>query len=165
MDMDRGQTIEALEKFKGSERRFEIQGEFQGVILIDDYAHHPTEIKTTLNAARSAYPEKYIRAVWQPHTYSRTVTLAADFLKAFSDADEVIVLDVYPARETKPAGFSIEKIAADINHSRVLFLPGKNQVVQHQLEQKKAGDVVIVFSAGDAIEINQEIITKLTAQK
>jgi UDP-N-acetylmuramate--alanine ligase len=162
--LNRERIIKALEKFTGSERRFEIQGEFQGVKLIDDYAHHPTEIKTTLDAARSAYPGGFIRAVWQPHTYSRTKTLAADFIKAFDDADEVIVLDVYAAREEKPAGFSIENIAADIIHSQVIFLPDNDQAVQYLLGELTEGDILIVFSAGDAIEINQKLVSKLTAR-
>ena len=90
---------EALGRFRGTGRRFEVKGERGGVIVIDDYAHHPTEIRATLAAARRRYPEKRIWAVWQPHTYSRTQALFDGFVSAFDDADETIVTEIYRSRE------------------------------------------------------------------
>ena len=100
-----------LRDFEGAGRRFELIGEAGGVIVIDDYAHHPTEIAATLSAARLRYPTRRIWAVFQPHTYSRTQALLADFAHSFDDADQVIVLDIYAAREKIDLGM----------HSRLLL--------------------------------------------
>src|SRR5512146_522500 len=91
----------ALRRFVGAGRRFDVLGEARGVVVINDYAHHPTEIRATLAAARSRYPKHRIWAVWQPHTYSRIKALFDDFVLAFQDADEVVVTEVYAAREPK----------------------------------------------------------------
>ncbi|HSG44300.1 MAG TPA: UDP-N-acetylmuramate--L-alanine ligase [Anaerolineales bacterium] len=97
----RSRAAKALGKFAGTGRRFELVGEVNGISVFDDYAHHPTEIKATLAGARARYPERRIWAVWQPHTYSRTQTLFLEFSRAFKDADEVIVTEVYASREKK----------------------------------------------------------------
>jgi UDP-N-acetylmuramate--alanine ligase len=88
------EAADALSEFTGTGRRFEVRGESKGVIVIDDYAHHPTEIRATLAAAKARYPDKKIWAVWQPHTYSRTQTLFFEFSRAFGDADHVLVTEV-----------------------------------------------------------------------
>ena len=93
----------ALGEFQGTGRRFEVRGEADGIVVIDDYAHHPTKIRATLAAARLRYPGRRIWAVWQPHTYSRTRLLLAEFAAAFEQADEVVVTDIYPAREACPS--------------------------------------------------------------
>jgi UDP-N-acetylmuramate--alanine ligase len=152
--LDRIRTIGAIGDFKGSKRRFEIRGEFGGICLIDDYAHHPTEIKTTLKAARAVFPGRRIVGVWQPHTFSRTQTLFSDFTKAFADADEIIVLDVYAAREKKPAGFSLSDLVKKIDGVNAIQISGKSQVVDYLKGKLSSGDVLLIFSAGDAIEIN-----------
>ena len=100
LGLDIEQAAFALSSFSGSGRRFEIQGEVNGIVLINDYAHHPTEIKATLDAAHDRFPNARIWAVWQPHTYSRTRLLYNEFTQAFTKADKVIVMDVYPARES-----------------------------------------------------------------
>lgn len=151
----------ALTEFKGSGRRFEVLGEFNGVILIDDYAHHPTEIKTTLEAARGRFPGRNIWAVWEPHTYSRIQTFAADFRSVFAEVDHVLVTKIYPAREEKPSGFSIRQVVEQIKHQGVEYIPEFDQVVAHLAAQLTAGDVVIVLSAGEAIKINQHLMERL----
>ncbi|MGB2965593.1 MAG: UDP-N-acetylmuramate--L-alanine ligase [Anaerolineales bacterium] len=157
MDLPREEISRALVDFKGSERRFDIRGEYKGILLIDDYAHHPTEIKATLSAAREAYPDRRIWAVWQPHTYSRTQTLFSGFSEAFFDADQVIVLDVYAAREKKPAGFSTADLVKKIKGINVDFLPEKEQVLDYLSKELRAGDLLLIFTAGDAIEINHQL--------
>ena len=157
MELPRGEVSRALAEFKGSERRFDIRGEYKGILLIDDYAHHPSEIKATLSAARKTYPDRRIWAVWQPHTYSRTQTLFSGFTEAFFDADRVIVLDVYAAREKKPEGFSTANLVKKIKGTNVNFLPGKEQALDYLLKELNAGDLLLIFSAGDAIEINQQL--------
>lgn len=155
------ESARALAEFKGSGRRFEVLGEFNQVTLIDDYAHHPTEIKTTLEAARSSFPEQNIWAVWEPHTYSRIQTFAVDFRTVFAEADHVLVTKIYPAREEKPPGFSIHQVVEHIEHPAVEYIPDFDQVVEHLLSHLSAGDVVIVLSAGEAIEVNQRLIERL----
>jgi UDP-N-acetylmuramate--alanine ligase len=164
LGLDRTDISRVLKDFKGSERRFESRGEFQGINLVDDYAHHPTEIKATLAAARLTYPGRRIVGVWQPHTYSRTQTLFLDFTDAFADADELIVLDVYAAREQKPVDFSITNLAAAIKSVKAKYIPGKNTVSEYLKGELQAGDVLLIFSAGDAIEINDELENYLSAQ-
>ncbi len=113
-------AAQALGEFIGTGRRFEVRGEASGVIVIDDYAHHPTEIKATLAAAKARYPRRRIWAVWQPHTYSRTQALLNDFVHSFADADEVIVTEIYAAREPKQA-FSSREIVERLNRTGSLY--------------------------------------------
>jgi UDP-N-acetylmuramate--alanine ligase len=110
-------AAEALKEFVGSERRFEEKREVGGIVIVDDYGHHPTEIKSTLAAARARYPHRRIWAVWQPHTYTRTQQWLAEFGGAFSEADEVLVTKVYAARETQPDDFSYPLVLGAISGS------------------------------------------------
>lgn len=160
LGLDVEAAANALVEFRGSDRRFDILGSFNDVTLIDDYAHHPTEIKATLNAARQHFPTAKIWAVWQPHTYSRTTTLLEDFVVSFSDADVVLVTDVYAARE-KNDDFSGQHLVDQIKHGNVHFTPELNDAINFLHMHVKAGDVVIVCSAGSAIAINQELSKKL----
>ncbi|MCJ7733179.1 MAG: UDP-N-acetylmuramate--L-alanine ligase [Anaerolineales bacterium] len=164
LGLDHKEIARSLSSFKGSERRFDIRGEYQGVLIIDDYAHHPTEIRATLAAARNAYPGRRIWAVWQPHTYSRTTTLSQAFAKSFSDADQVLVLNVYAARENKPSDFDITDLIAVMDHKEVTYTPGKEQAVDLLKNKLRAGDLLLVFTAGDAIEINDQVENFLSAQ-
>jgi UDP-N-acetylmuramate--alanine ligase len=164
MGLDRQDIARVLGEFKGSERRFDIRGEFQGVLIVDDYAHHPTEISKTLEAARNAYPGKRIWAVWQPHTYSRTKALFEGFCGAFGNADRVLVLDVYPAREQKPEDFQISDLIACIKHDDVAHIPTIPEAVALLKTELQPADLLLVFTAGDAIEINDQIEDYLSAQ-
>jgi UDP-N-acetylmuramate--alanine ligase len=164
LGLDRSEIARTLGEFKGSERRFEIRGDFQGITLIDDYAHHPTEIRTTLAAARSVFPDRRILGIWQPHTYSRTQTLRDGFTEAFTDGDQIIVLDVYAAREKEPSDFSITGLVEAIKGVPAIHLPGRNEVIEYLKKELLPGDVLLIFSAGDAIEINQELESYLSAQ-
>jgi len=165
LGLDLPAAAQALGEFRGTGRRFEIRGEAAGVLLIDDYAHHPTEIRATLSAARSRYPGQRILAVWQPHTYSRTRTLLPGFLTAFEDADHVLVLPVYAARETAPLdGFSADKVAAAIKSPEAAFMPGLEAARDYLLAHLQSGDVVLVLSAGDADLLNSQLLEALHAQ-
>ena len=164
LGFDRTKIASALAGFKGSGRRFEIRGEYQGIILVDDYAHHPTEIKATLSAAKSSYPERRIWAVWQPHTYTRTKTLFSGFSGAFSDADHVIVLDVYAAREEKPEDFEIKELARTINREDVHYIPEIKNATEYLSKELSPGDLLLVFTAGDAIEITDSLERILAAK-
>lgn len=153
---------QALSEFIGSGRRFDVRGEIAGITVIDDYAHHPTEIKATLSACRSRFPDQEIWAVWQPHTYSRTLTFYNEFMSAFADADHVYITPVYAARESKPEGFSDEQLARDLIHSRAYYGETFHQITNEITEGIKSKAVLIVFSAGDAIKISQEVYNTLS---
>lgn len=140
---------EALASFHGIGRRFELVADWHDIKLIDDYAHHPTEIKATLKAAREYYPGHRIRAVWQPHTYSRTKSLLDEFSKSFDDADEVIITDIYAARESY-TDFGIEDVMKAVRHPSVKHLASNRDVADYLTETLQKGDVVVTLSAGDA---------------
>lgn len=154
----------ALSAFQGTARRFELLGESQGILVIDDYAHHPTEIRATLQAARRRYPGRRIWAVWQPHTYSRIRRLLFDFSHAFDQADQVILTDIYAAREAPPAdGFSAVDVVNVIQHPAVRLIPDLPSVSEELLTQLVSGDVLLVLSAGDADQISRRVLAALQA--
>jgi len=163
--LSRKWSARALTDYKGSSRRFDVRGTFQGITLIDDYGHHPTEIQSTLAAARSLYPERKVIAVWQPHTYSRTITLLNEFDVCFEDADEVIVMDVYPARETRPEDFDLEALVKEIEHPQIHFEPEIHTTVEYLQKALEEGDVLIVFTAGDAIKITDQLEQKFKVEE
>lgn len=155
----------AIGNFIGTERRFEIRGEKNGVIIIDDYAHHPTEIKTTLRAAKERFSNRKIWVVWQPHTFSRTQALYNDFVQSFVDADHLIVTDIYAARETRESNsFGAEKIASAIkiapqNRGLIVeYIPDLQQVIKYLKKELVAGDVLLILSAGDANQISDALV-------
>ena len=150
----------ALGKFTGTARRFEVKGKKNGITVIDDYAHHPTEIKATLAAARARYPNQRLWTVWQPHTYSRTKALFQDFTRAFKDADEVIVTDVYAAREPKQE-FSSEELVSAMSHPSVRFLASLKETTEYLLAHLRKQDVLLVLSAGDADQVSANVLAGL----
>lgn len=154
------EAAKSLAKFSGTGRRFEIRGEVGGVTVIDDYAHHPTEITATLSGARARYPEQRIWAVWQPHTYSRTQTLFTDFSRAFKDADEVIVSEVYASREPKQDFTSAEVVSA-MPHASARYIATLGEISNYLIKQLKHGDVLLVLSAGDADRISTDVLAGL----
>jgi len=152
----------ALSEFVGTSRRFEVRGEAAGVVVIDDYAHHPTEIRATLSAARQRYPDRRIWAVWQPHTYSRTQALFDQFVAAFESADGVVVTEIFASREASQIGkFSSQTVVTAMNHPRAFFIPSLPQVVDFLVERLLPGDVLIVMSAGDADQVSAQLLKKL----
>jgi UDP-N-acetylmuramate--alanine ligase len=153
----------ALGKFSGTGRRFEIKGEANGITVIDDYAHHPTEIQATLAAARYRYPRSRIWVVWQPHTYSRTQLLLNNFANSFGNADEVIVTEVYPAREPQQA-FSSKQVVEAMPHP-ALFIPDLSEVSSYLITHLRSGDVLIVLSAGDADQVSANVLAHFKENK
>lgn len=153
-------AVKALSAFTGTARRFQLRGEVNGISIIDDYAHHPTEIKATLAGARARYPERRIWAVWQPHTYSRTQTLFLEFARAFKDANEVIVTEVYAAREPK-RDFTSAEIVGTMPHLSARYIKTLSEVTQYLFKNLQPGDVVIVLSAGDADQISTDLLNML----
>lgn len=163
------EAAEAIHEFRGTARRFDVKGEVNGIVIIDDYAHHPTEIQATLDAARMKYPDRRIVVVWQPHTYSRTLKLFNEFVNAFSLANIVVVTEIYAAREKMPEDhFSTstiaEKISAvksDASSGQAHFLPTRDKVRNFLLENLKPGDILLVLSAGDADSISSDVYAVL----
>jgi UDP-N-acetylmuramate--alanine ligase len=149
----------ALGEFRGTGRRFQVLGEKDGVTVVDDYAHHPTEIRATLAAARLRYPGRRIWAVWQPHTYSRTQALFYEFSRAFADADQVLVTEVYPAREPKQ-DFSSAEVVSAMPHPSALFTGSLDNTTAHLLEHLRRGDVLLVLSAGDADQVSASVLAR-----
>lgn len=153
----------ALAGFTGVDRRFEVLGEIAGVMVVDDYAHHPTEIETTISAARQLRPTRLV-AVFQPHLYSRTQHFLDEFAASLSLADEVIVTDVYAAREEPIRGAGAEDIARLINdrlQGRARFIPKKEDIPDLLLEEVEAGDLVLILGAGDISDVGREFAKRL----
>ncbi len=156
----------ALGSFTGTGRRFEFLGEQDGIVVIDDYAHHPAKIRATLQAARSRYADREIWAVWQPHTYSRTQTLLDDFAASFTDADHVIVTEIYAAREAPLPdvdGMSTAQ-ALSANHQDVRFSPDFDHTLS-LLAEVRGPAVIVVMSAGDATRIGRDYLALKSDQK
>jgi UDP-N-acetylmuramate--alanine ligase len=155
---------EALTHFRGVRRRFELKGEAGGVTVVDDYAHHPTEIRATLTAARLRYGDRSLWAVWQPHTYSRTKALYGDFLSAFGDVDHLIVLPVYAAREDDTLGVDTVALAADIQSAEAVAVGSRDEAADLLLQSVEPGDVVITLGAGDGDQVGQVLLERLEAR-
>lgn len=161
LNLDTSQAMKTIGEYKGTARRFDVLGVVKGITIINDYAHHPTEIKAALQAAKTRFSGRKIWAVWQPHTYTRTESLLDDFLQSFKDADAVIISDVYASRE-RNENFSLFHLIENINHSNATYIPGLDEIAQHLIENLKTGDVLIVLSAGDAIQVSQSVLTALS---
>jgi UDP-N-acetylmuramate--alanine ligase len=160
LGLSRKKASLALSEFTGTSRRFELRGEVNGIQVFDDYAHHPTEIRATLSGARARFPKARIWAVWQPHTYSRTRALFLDFAQAFKDADEVIVTEVYAARE--PAqDFTSAEVVSSMPHLSARYIKTLPEATEYLLKNLQPGDVVIVLSAGDADQVCTDVLKGL----
>lgn len=156
-------ALEALATFAGATRRFDIRGQVRGVTVIDDYAHHPTAIHLTLEAARATYPGAGLWAVWQPHTYSRLHALFDRFAAVFTPqlADHVLITDVYAAREEPGDGPTVPDLLSGIEHADVRHVPTFEDAVKALTEGVQPGDIVIILSAGDAPEIGEKLLEVL----
>lgn len=151
---------EGLINFKGTKRRFEYIGERNGAILIDDYGHHPEEIKATLKSAREIYPDKNIWAVFHPHSYSRTEALFSEFSQSFSDADRVIVLDIYGSARENTGKVSSKDLADLINkydRDKAQYIQTIDGVVEFLQDKIGSEDVVIAIGAGNGWEVAEKL--------
>lgn len=148
-----------IASFTGTVRRFEYKGERNGFTIIDDYAHHPTEIKATLTSAQN-YPHKDIWCIFQPHTYTRTKAFFHEFAEALALADHVILADIYAARETDTLGMSSEALAEEIKKlgADAYYLPSFEAIENFVLEKVIHGDVLITMGAGDVVNIGESLL-------
>ena len=150
---------EGLKSFHGTDRRFEYKGEVNGVTVIDDYAHHPTEINATLTAAKE-YPHKEIWCIFQPHTYTRTKAFFHEFADALSLADKIVLADIYAARETDTLGISSSMLAEKVNAlgGCADYFDSFDKIETCLLENCKPGDVLITMGAGDVVKIGEKLL-------
>nr|WP_296263010.1 UDP-N-acetylmuramate--L-alanine ligase [uncultured Merdimonas sp.] len=148
-----------LKEFTGTNRRFEYKGEFNGITVIDDYAHHPTEIRAALEAAVH-YPHREIWCVFQPHTYTRTKALFPDFVSALSITDHVILADIYAARETDTLGISSADIADALKEKGcdAYYFPSFDEIETFCREHCQKGDLLITMGAGDVVNIGEALL-------
>jgi UDP-N-acetylmuramate--alanine ligase len=165
-----GSTLDAmrsgLESFSGVERRYELIAKVGGVTIIDDYAHHPTEIEATLEAARAAFPEKRIIAAFQPHLYSRTRDFHRQFAEALSRADVVYLADLYPAREKPIPGVSARMIVSSMAElgSAPAWEGPRSDMAAALSREVREGDVVLTIGAGDITNTGPELAQLLSAK-
>jgi UDP-N-acetylmuramate--alanine ligase len=153
-------ACQALERYSGVGRRFDILGTVGGVTIIDDYAHHPTEIRATISAARGKYPDRQIWTVWQPHTYSRTKELFEEFKAAFGESDHVIVSEIYASRE-KQEDYSSKEVVLSMEHPDARQIAELDDISDFLIRNLKSGDILLVLSAGDADRISQAVFKNL----
>jgi UDP-N-acetylmuramate--alanine ligase len=158
-DVTRG----ALATFNGVQRRFTVRGEAGGVTVVDDYGHHPAEVRAVLRGAREAFGRRIV-CVFQPHRYSRTRDLLADFTTAFNDADVLVLSEIYAAGEDAIPGVSGEKLAEEIRahgHRDVSFVPDRPRLAAAARERLRPGDLVITLGAGDVTAVGPELLRML----
>ncbi len=161
LDIDRAASLAALKHFSGTDRRFEFKGQVGGVSIIDDYAHHPTEITATLQAAAN-YPHKTLWCVFQPHTYSRTKAFLPEFAQALTLADKVVLADIYAAREKDTLGISSRTLQAEIQKlgKECYYFPSFDEIENFLLEKCINGDLLITMGAGDVVNIGENLLGK-----
>jgi UDP-N-acetylmuramate--alanine ligase len=163
LDLDFSVVKQGLEGFAGIQRRLEIKGREGGIVVVDDYAHHPAEILATLDAARRGWDKK-ILVVFQPHRYTRTQLCFEEFLGAFHDADSVIVSDIYPAGEKELMGVHARRLAEGIRrqgHKEVHYMEGFPEIVSHLSEVCREGDMVLTLGAGDVYQVGEMLLKEL----
>lgn len=148
-----------LKEFTGTDRRFEYKGEVNGFTIIDDYAHHPTEITASLTAARH-YPHREIWCIFQPHTYTRTKALFSDFARALSHTDHIILADIYAARETDTLGISSKELADALKEKGcdAYYFGSFAEIESFCMEKCQKGDLLITMGAGDVVNIGENLL-------
>jgi UDP-N-acetylmuramate--L-alanine ligase/UDP-N-acetylenolpyruvoylglucosamine reductase len=156
-----GEVTHWLAEFEGAGRRFEVKGEIGGITVLDDYAHHPTEIAATLRAARQQYPNRRLLVLFQPHTYTRTRDFLNDFATSLNLADRVYITEIYPSRERDTLGMSGRMIAERMT-GQAEFVPTLKEAVQVLLDDTVPGDVIITMGAGDVWQAGEELLAALS---
>ncbi len=163
LDISFAQVAEALNSFSGIHRRFEIKGEPKGIMVIDDYGHHPVEIQATLRAIRDSW-KRSLTVVFQPHRYSRTRDLFDDFLTSFDGTDRLILTEIYAAGEEAIPGVCGETLYQAIKrrgHLEIEFVPDKREIVRQLVPKLRAGDIVLTLGAGDIYKVGEELVEAL----
>lgn len=160
MNIDLETLRQAIAQFSGTKRRFEQIGHYRGALLIDDYAHHPDEIKATLAGARARFAQNQIYVVFHPHTFTRTKALLSEFSQSFDDADKVVVMDIYGSAREKQGGISSGDLVKLINkyaYKKAEYVPTINESIEYFSNVLKEGDVLITMGAGDVWKIADKL--------
>jgi UDP-N-acetylmuramate--alanine ligase len=160
-----GEALGIVARYRGVGRRFELAGEAAGVTVIDDYAHHPTEVRATLAAARARYPGRRIVAVFQPHTYSRAALYAAEFGASLAGADIVLVTDIYAAREADPGTIAALDIVRHIPQDGAAASGNLDATLAELEACVRPGDVVLTLGAGDITTVGPRLLALLRARE
>ena len=160
--IDLQQVIDPLRRFAGVKRRFEIKGVEEGVVVVDDYAHHPTAIRSTLKAARMQFPDRKLWVVFQPHTYSRVNEFKLEIADSFEEADQVIITDIYGSRETNDSLTSSLQIVELMHHPNVTHMSSYDEIVKYLLSELVSGDIVITLNAGDGYMVGDQLLSMLS---
>jgi UDP-N-acetylmuramate--alanine ligase len=164
LDIPFEKIVSGLETFSGVQRRMEIKGEREGILVVDDYGHHPTEIKATLAAVRSAWPKRRIVVLFQPHRYTRTQGLLKEFCTAFFEADLLFVTEIYSAGENKIEGVNANALVECIRmhgHRHVDLAPGVEQIAEHLMPMLEENDLVLTLGAGNIVSAGEDLLEKL----
>ncbi len=162
LKLDEEKVLSALNEYAGTARRFELVGEYNKAEIVDDYAHHPAEIKTTLKAMKERYSHKNIVCVFRPHTFTRTEALFSDFAQSFDDCDELIVLDIFGSAREKQGGVSSEQLVREIAKYKdsVSYLPSNKEAFEYLKKRLSLRDVLITMGAGDTDELAKKLAGK-----
>jgi UDP-N-acetylmuramate--alanine ligase len=163
LEIDLETIRKSLKEFSGVQRRFTIKGEVDGIIVVDDYGHHPTEVRATL-AAAAAGMERRVVVVFQPHRYTRTQHLQTEFFTAFNQADKLVIMDIYAAGEKPIPGVSGEALAEGVKkygHKDVVYIAEREKIVEHMAAALRKGDLLITLGAGDVWKIGEQVLEKL----
>ncbi|MBU1055925.1 MAG: UDP-N-acetylmuramate--L-alanine ligase [Proteobacteria bacterium] len=159
---------DALENMQGVQRRFEIKGEAKGITVIDDYGHHPTEIRTTLQAAKDCWPERRVIVVFQPHRYTRTKALFDDFTRAFYQSDHLVILPIYPAGEKEIEGIDSKRLCEEIaahGHKEVSYMEDMESAVAYLMKILNEKDILLTLGAGDVWKSGMMVLDSLLKEK
>ena len=161
LKIDNAKIQKGLLSFTGTDRRFQHKGNLAGITIIDDYAHHPTEIKATLQAAQN-YPHKTLWCVFQPHTYTRTAALLKDFAKALTLSDKIVLTDIYAAREVNTLNISSKDLQKELQSlgKDCFYFPTFDEIENFLLENCVDGDLLITMGAGDVVVIGEKLLGK-----
>jgi len=168
MEVPFQRIVEALAIFKNANRRFQRKGEVNGILVVDDYGHHPTEILATLAAAKNSSGSRRTVVVFQPHRYTRTQELMSEFALAFNNADVVFVLDIYAASEQPIEGISAEILTDNIRkfgHKNAIYIGDLETAAERVVAQLESGDLVITLGAGTVTRLSDEILEGLAGKK
>jgi UDP-N-acetylmuramate--alanine ligase len=164
MDIPFEKIVEAFAKFKNANRRFQFKGEVNGITIVDDYGHHPTEILATLSAAKNSGGGRRTVVVFQPHRFSRTQELMDDFVVSFNNADVLFLLDIYAASEQPIEGITAGVLAENIKrfgHKNVSYIGDIDSATAKVVDVLRPGDLVITLGAGNVTRLSDEILDEL----
>ncbi len=161
LDLDMELALRSLARFRGVRRRFELKGEARGIAVVDDYAHHPTEVRATLAAARQRYRDRPLWVFFQPHTFSRTKALLDEFAACFGDADHVLISEIYAAREKDTLGITAANLVQRIEHSDVRLVAGLQEASDYLQSRLQPGDVLLTLGAGNGYSVGETVLNAL----